>query len=162
MPTTQAEASQQVRTEGGKFLTFILGEEEYGSEILKVREINRLLNITTVPQTPDFMKGVINLRGKVIPVIDLRLKFGLPEAEYTEETCIIVVDINEMLIGVIVDRVSEVLDISKEDIEPPPSLGTAVKTDFIIGMGKAKGKIVILLDIAKVVSEEEVQMLSDV
>jgi len=140
----------------GKYLTFVLNNEEYGLEILKVREIIGLMEITPVPQTPPFIKGIINLRGKVIPVMDLRLKFGMPETEYTKETCIIVVNIDNRLMGIIVDTVSEVLDINAKDIEPAPSLGSSIKTDFILGMGKIKGKVKILLDIDRVMSIEEI------
>lgn len=139
----------------GKYLTFVLGGEEYGLEILKVREIIGVMDITSVPQTPVFVKGVINLRGKVIPVIDLRLKFGMEEAQPTDETCIIVVDIGGSLIGIFVDTVSEVLDVTADQIEPPPSFGSAIDTAFILGMGKIKGKVKILLDIDKVLSAEE-------
>lgn len=139
---------------GGKFLTFMLSDEEYGLEILKVREINGIMEITKVPQTPDFVEGVINLRGKVIPVIDLRSKFGLPRIEYTDQTCIIVVDIGTM-VGVVVDTVSEVHDIASAQIEPPPHLGAAVNVDFILGMGKVKDEVKILLDIDKVLSSDE-------
>ncbi len=139
----------------GKYLTFVLGEEEYGLEILKVREIIGLMEITSVPQTPDFIKGVINLRGKVIPVIDLRLKFGMAEVEPTEETCVIVVDIVGSMMGILVDTVSEVLDIGANQIEPPPSFGSKVDADFIMGMGKIKDKVKILLDIDRVLSTEE-------
>lgn len=144
----------------GKYLTFVLNHEEYGLEILKVREIIGLMEITPVPQTPAFIKGIINLRGKVIPVVDLRLKFGMPEAEYTKETCIIVVNIDNRLMGIIVDTVSEVLDINAKDIEPAPSLGSSIKTDFILGMGKIKGKVKILLGIEKVLALEELAMFN--
>lgn len=143
----------------GKYLTFILNNEEYGLEILRVREIIGLMDITPVPQVPTYIKGIINLRGKIIPVVDLRLKFGMPEAEYTKETCTIVVDIDNRLMGIIVDTVSEVLDISGEDIEPTPTLGSGIKTDFILGMGKIKGKVKILLDINKVLTVEELATL---
>ena len=143
----------------GKFLTFELGEEEYGVEILTVREIIGVMSITTVPQTPDYMKGVINLRGKVIPVIDLRLKFTMEEREHTQETCIIVVEVNNTLIGIVVDNVSEVLEIKKEEIEAAPSFGQSIDTKFIMGLGKAKKKIIILLDIEKVLSSEELKMV---
>lgn len=143
----------------GKYLTFVLNHEEYGLEILRVREIIGLMDITPVPQVPHCIKGIINLRGKVIPVVDLRLKFGMPEAEYTKETCTIVVDIENRLMGIIVDTVSEVLDITSKDIEPTPSLGSHVKTDFILGMGKVKGKVKILLDIDKVLSLEELNII---
>src|SRR3972149_3655949 len=129
-----------------------VNNEEYGLEILKVREIIGVMDITPVPQTPAFVKGIINLRGKVIPVVDLRLKFIMPEIGYTKETCIIVVDISTRLMGIIVDTVSEVLDITAKDIEPTPSLGSDIKTDIILGMGKIKGKVKILLDINRVLT----------
>ncbi|MDH5511408.1 MAG: chemotaxis protein CheW [Nitrospinota bacterium] len=144
----------------GKYLTFTLGEEEYGLEILKVREIIGLMEVTSVPQTPEFIKGVINLRGKVIPVIDLRLKFGMEEAQATEETCIIVVDIGDMLMGILVDTVSEVVDIPAARIEPPPSFGSNISTAFILGMGRHQDKVKILLDIARVLSQEELMNIA--
>lgn len=146
---------------GGKYLTFMLDDEEYGLEILKVREIIGLMDITKVPQTPDFVEGVINLRGKVIPVIDLRSKFGLSRADYNEETCIIVVDVG-VLMGIIVDTVQEVHDIVADNIEPPPRLGGAVDTTFILGMGKVKEDVKILLDIDKVLTTEELVTLQQV
>lgn len=148
------------RNLGGKYLTFGLSDEQYGLEILKVREIIGMMDITAVPRTPEFIKGVINLRGKVIPVVDLRLKFGMPSAEATDETCIIVVDVGGVEMGIVVDQVSEVLNIQSEEIEPPPSFGVSVDTDFILGMGKANGKVTILLDISKVLTGEEVVSLS--
>lgn len=139
---------------GGKYLTFLLDDEEYGLEILKVREIIGIMDITKVPQTPAFVEGVINLRGKVIPVIDLRTKFGLQRAEYNDQTCIIVVDVG-LLTGIIVDTVKEVHDIPGPNIEPPPHLGSSVDTSFILGMGKVKEDVKILLDVDKVLSTEE-------
>jgi len=150
-----AQALEEAVHKEGKYLTFVLCEEEYGLEILKVREIMGLLDVTPVPQTPAFVKGVINLRGKVIPVVDLRLKFGMPEVEYTKETCIIVVDVGALLMGIIVDTVSEVIEIKEEEIEPAPSFGEKVDVKFILGMGKIKGKVKILLDIDRVLSSEE-------
>jgi len=140
----------------GKYLTFALGHEEYGLEILGVREIIGLMDITGVPQVPEYVKGVINLRGKVIPVIDLRLKFGMPKQDYTNETCIIVINVMNTLMGIVVDRVCEVLDISGDNIEPAPSFGTKLHTDFITGMGKIGDKVKILLDIEKVLTEDVV------
>ncbi len=144
--STDTDLSQ---TLGGKYLTFKLGEEEYGVQILKVREIIGLMDITKVPQMPGYVKGVINLRGKVIPVIDLRSKFNLPEVEYTDQTCIIVIDVGGM-VGTIVDNVQEVADISGEQIEPPPPLGSDVDSAFILGLAKSKDNVKILLDIDKV------------
>jgi purine-binding chemotaxis protein CheW len=145
----------------GKYLTFVLSGEEYGLEILKVREINGMMAITAVPRMPDYVKGVINLRGKVIPVIDLRLKFGMCETEQTAETCIIVVDVGGSLMGVIVDQVSEVLDIRGEDIEDAPNIGVNIDTGFILGMGKSKGTVKILLDIDKVLSDSDYAALEE-
>lgn len=138
----------------GKYLTFVLGKEEYGLEILQVREIIGLMHITLIPRVPSYMKGVINLRGKIIPVIDLRLKFGMECHAYTSETCVIVLNLNEMLMGIIVDKVSEVIDITRDHIEQSPRLGVDINTDFITGMGKVGNKVVILLDIEKVLNED--------
>jgi len=156
--TASDRTTETVSNRGGKYLTFKLADEEYGVEILKVREINGVMDITAVPQMPSFMKGVINLRGKVIPVIDLRRRFGIEEIEHTEQTCIIVVDVGKE-IGIITDTVSEVLDIPGANIEPPPSMGGSVDTSFILGMGKVGEAVKILLDIDKVLTNEE---LSDV
>ena len=147
---------EQIRQKAGKYLTFVLAGEEYGLEILKVREIIGMMDITAVPRTPEFVKGVINLRGKVIPVVDLRLKFGMQQADQTAETCIIVVYVGDMEMGILVDKVSEVLDISGEDIEEAPSFGVNVDTEFILGIGKAGGKVTILLDIGRVLTKEDV------
>lgn len=148
---------------GGKFLTFSLAGEDYGLEILKVQEIIGVMNITPIPRTPDFVKGVMNLRGKIIPVIDLRSKFGMDEIEQTEETCIIVVQVvrsdRHLTMGVVVDRVSEVVDITTKQIEGAPSFGTAVDTDYILGMGKLDDKVVILLDVDRVLTSGEIKMV---
>ena len=142
----------------GKYLTFALGSEEYGLEILKVREIIGYMEITAVPQTPHEVKGVINLRGLVIPVVDLRAKFGMETAEITDESCIIVVEISQgdrpFSTGIVVDHVQEVLDINGQDIEAAPQFGSAVDTDFILGMGKIGDSVKILLDIDKVLGGE--------
>lgn len=150
-----------------KLLTFSLGEEGYGVSILKVKEIIGMLDITPVPKTPDFIKGVINLRGKIIPVMDLRIKFGMDEKEYNERTCIIVVEINlkgaERLLGVVVDMVSEVVTITSEQIEPPPEYGMKVEHNFILGIGKIKERVVIILDIDQVfLCEEIIKMLDNI
>ena len=148
--------------EGGKFLTFQLSDEEYGLEILKVREIIGLMDITTVPQTPDYVKGVVNLRGQVIPVIDLRLKFGLNEGDYGKRTCIIVVDVGGVMMGIVVDTVSEVMDIVSENIEQTPSFGTKLNTDYILGMGKVNERVKILLDIDKVLTAEDLVLIDEI
>ena len=144
----------------GKYLTFTLAEEEYGIGILKIKEIIGMMPVTTVPRTPAFVKGVINLRGKVIPVMDLRLRFGMEEMEYTERTCIVVVEIEgfsgTVMIGVVVDSVSEVLNIKGEDVEETPTFGSKLDTDYILGMAKMEGGVKILLDIDRVLSEDEI------
>lgn len=154
---------ESVHTREGKYLTFSLAEEEYGIGILKVKEIIGMIAITSVPQTPAHVKGVINLRGKVIPVVDLRLKFGLPAMDYTERTCIIVIEISKdngnILIGILVDSVSEVLNIKGSDIEDTPNFGARLNTDYILGMAKTGGKIKILLDIDRVMSADDIVVL---
>jgi len=158
MANTVEEAATNL---AGKYLTFKLVDEEYGLEILKVREIIGLMAITSLPRTPPFVRGVINLRGKVIPVIDLRSKFGMEITADNDETCIIVVDVTiqggSIQIGILVDSVSEVLDISGDDIEEAPAFGTNIDTAFILGMAKAKDSVKILLNIEKVLSTEELE-----
>jgi len=157
---TMDQAAKVMADREGKYLTFALADEEYGISILKVKEIIGMMSITTVPQTPGFVKGVINLRGKVIPVVDLRLKFGIEAAEYTERTCIIVVEIDgasgAILMGIVVDAVSEVLNITGENIEDTPTFGTKLDTEYISGMAKCEGGVKILLDIDRVLSDEEI------
>ncbi len=152
--TASLDHARPETTKEGKYLTFSLAGEEYGIGILKVREIIGMMPVTPVPRTPDFVKGVINLRGKVIPVIDLRLRFGLDAAAYTERTCIIVVEIlgdtGAVPMGIVVDAVSEVLNIRATDIENTPAFGVKLNTDFILGMAKTDGGVKILLDIDKV------------
>jgi purine-binding chemotaxis protein CheW len=157
MEAPATAVNEQAGTEAtreGKYLTFSLAGEEYGIGILKVREIIGMMTVTPVPQTPEFVKGVINLRGKVIPVIDLRVRFGLDAASYTERTCIIVVEIHgetgSVPMGIVVDAVSEVLNIRGADIENTPTFGVKLNTDFILGMAKTDGGVKILLDIDKV------------
>ena len=147
--------------------TFKLASEEYGIEILKVRELIRLMEITRVPGTKAFIRGVINLRGRVIPVVDLRLKFRMQESEATDQTVIIVVVYElrgqTLTMGVLVDEVLEVLDVAAADIEPPPDFGTgAIDTEYILGVGKAGKRVVLLLDIGKVLTAEESQAVSEV
>jgi purine-binding chemotaxis protein CheW len=148
--------SRSANSNAHKYLTFCLGSEQYGIEILRVREIIGLIAITPLPRTPDFVRGVMNLRGRIIPVMDLRRRFDLPDAETTKETCIIVVDAanpesgEQNLTGVIVDSVREVQDIPADAIEPAPEFGMAVPLDYIQGMGKAKDKVVVLLNVSEV------------
>lgn len=163
---TMDQAIKATTIKTGKYLTFSLEQEEYGIGILKVKEIIGMMPITSVPRTPTFVKGVINLRGKVIPVMDLRLKFDMGEIPYTDRTCIIVVEIelkdSTVLIGIVVDAVSEVLNIQKEEIEETPAFGTSLNTEYILGMAKMEGGVKILLDIDKVLSQKEVTQLETV
>jgi len=150
---------------GGKYLTFALGDESYAVDVRKVREIIRLTSITSVPQMPAFIKGVINLRGKIIPVIDLRARFGLSEAATTEKTCIVVVQIQTSAnlrreTGLIVDNVEEVLNLSANDIEETPDFGAQVDTEYLLGMAKVKGVVKMLLDLDRVLGTEELQTLN--
>ena len=157
---------QAIAEKAGKYLTFTLNEEEYGIGILKVKEIIGMMSITSVPRTPPFVKGVINLRGKVIPVIDLRLKFDMGEIPYNDRTCIIVVEIDSedgtVLIGIVVDAVSEVLNIQENEIEETPAFGAKLDTDYILGMAKTEDGVKILLNIDNVLSHEELTQLEKV
>lgn len=148
-----------------KLLTFSLASEGYGISILKVKEIIGMMDITPIPRTPEFIKGVINLRGKIIPVMDLRIKFGMDEQEYDERTCIIVIEVDlkgiQKLIGVVVDTVSEVVTVSDEQIEPPPEYGTSTDSGSILGIGKIKDRVVIILDINKVFVCDDIMKIMD-
>ena len=165
----QAESAgartQSLDQRTGKYLTFLLGREEFAIQVLKVREIMGIQDITAVPQTPAYVKGVINLRGKVIPVVDLRLKFGMSEMDYTQRTCIIVVQVHSAGVvlhtGIIVDAVSEVLNLVAGDIEDTPDFGDGCGSSamYLLGMAKVKGKVKILLDIDRVLSAQEVHGL---
>ena len=147
----------------GKYLVFELNGEECCIQVLKVREIMGVQDITAVPQTPSYVRGVINLRGKVIPVVDLRLKFGLPETEYTQRTCIIVVQVEResgsMMMGIVVDSVAEVLNIAAGDVEDTPNFGQGVSTPYLLGMAKVKGRVKLLLDIDEVMTSQELHGL---
>jgi purine-binding chemotaxis protein CheW len=148
--------SSRQHSRSGKFLTFFLAGEEYGIEILKVQEIIGMMSITAVPRTPLFIRGVINLRGKVIPIVDLRLKFNMEATAHTEETCIIVVRAQGIEMGLVVDKVSEVADIAADDIDDVPSFGADVNTDYLLGIAKADSRVKLLLDIDMVLSTSEV------
>ena len=160
---TMDQVVKAIADKEGKYLTFTMAAEEYGIGILKIKEIIGMMPVTTIPQTPDFVKGVINLRGKVIPVIDLRLRFGMESIDYNDRTCIIVVEIEgesgTVMIGIVVDAVSEVLNIKSEDIEETPTFGAKLNTDYILGMAKMEGGVKILLDIDRVLSSEEITII---
>jgi purine-binding chemotaxis protein CheW len=165
MTQTNDQAVKMMAEKEGKYLTLSLAGEESGIEILKVKEIIGMMPVTTVPLTPLFVKGVINLRGKVIPVLNLRLKFGMEEVGYSERTCIIVVETKRqggsVLIGIVVDSVSEVLNIKANDIEEAPTFGVQLDTNYIMGMAKMSGGVKILLDIDRVLTEQEVALVEN-
>ena len=144
-----------------KYLTFHLAGEDYGLDIAYVTEIIGIQRITEVPDMPDFIRGVINLRGKVIPVMDIRLRFHLPEREYDERTCIIVVDINDSAVGLVVDQVNEVVDIPKKNVEPPPRATKGATSRFLKGMGKVDDEVRILLNVDQLLYEDELALLTN-
>ncbi len=152
-------------SESGQYLTFKLQDEVFAVDISQVREVLELDKVTKVPQTPEMMRGVINLRGAVVPVIDMRLKFGMGETEKTVDTCIIIVEIaiddETTLIGALADSVQEVMDLEEDQIEPPPKIGTRLNTDLIKGMGKRGEEFIIILDIEKIFTLEELDMVLD-
>ena len=153
-PVAVQQAEERNMCRSGKYLTFLLAEQEYGIEIFKVIEIVGLQPITPVPNSSPHIRGVINLRGTIIPVVDVRIKFGLPEPTMTDNTCIIIVCTNELQVGIIVDKVYEVLFIDQNDITDIPAFDASVNTDYILGIGKKESKITLLLDIDKVLASQ--------
>lgn len=158
MSASTSSASAPTDSRAGKYLTFFLGVEEYGVEILKVSEIIGMQPITRVPRVPDFVRGVINLRGKVIPITDLRTKFGMV-VEEGRDACIIVVQMRGVQTGIVVDRVSEVVAIADSEVEDAPSFGAGIRTDFLLGIGKTSGRVKLLVDIDKVLESSEMATL---
>ncbi|MFO7608323.1 MAG: chemotaxis protein CheW [Candidatus Krumholzibacteriia bacterium] len=150
MSTTRG-TGRPAQAEAGKYLTFFLGHVSYGLQILRVRELIGLQEITELPQAPTYVKGVINLRDTVIPIVDLRGRFGMPEIEATEQTCIVVVQVESRTIGLLVDRVSEVQDIGAQAIEGPPAIDEGNREGFILGISKAGGRVTLLLDVDRIV-----------
>ena len=146
--------------DANQYLTFILGPEEYGIDILKVQEIRGYSTITAIPNTPSYIKGVMNLRGAVVPVVDLRTRFGMPTTEYNKFTVIIVVVVGTRILGLVVDAVSDVLNIARDAIEPPPDLGSSIDQAFITGLGKAGEKLILLVDIDRLVNLAEMNALT--
>lgn len=145
-----------------QLVSFNLGKEEFAVDILKIQEINRIVEITKVPKSPDFVEGVINLRGKVIPIVDLRKRFGLPSSENTKDTRIVVVDIAHKVIGLVVDAVSEVLRLPAETVEPAPPMVAGIDSEYIDGVGKLEDRLLILLDLNKILTEDERGVLEKV
>ena len=142
-----------------QLVSFNLGEEEFGLDILMVQEINRMLNITKVPKSPEFVEGVINLRGRVIPIINLRKRFAMADKEHDKQTRIVVVNIENKIIGLVVDAVSEVLRLPADTIEPPPPMVSGIESEYIKGVGKLDNKLLILLDLDKLLTNKEKELL---
>lgn len=157
---TILEAGGKVDQNLLQLVSFQLGEEEFGVDILKVQEINRMLEITKVPNSPVFVDGVINLRGKVIPILNLRQRFGLEKKEIDKKTRIVVVDIDGKVVGVVVDAVSEVLRLPVDTVEPPPPMAAGVESEYIKGVGKLEDRLLILLDLNKLLTTEERKLLN--
>ncbi|MCA1957941.1 MAG: chemotaxis protein CheW [Nitrospira sp.] len=155
--TTEFDQQAGLMTDGGQFLTFKLGEESYGVDILRVKEIKGYTAVTRIPNTPAYIKGVLNLRGTIVPIVELRTKFGMPTIEYTAFTVIILVVVRDKIMGLVVDSVSDVLNLDKKDIQPPPRLGVKVDIQFISGIGKSGERLVALLDMDRLLLEDDVQ-----
>ena len=153
------EINQQIglTTDGSQFLTFQLGEELYGVDILRVQEIKGYTAVTRIPNTPAHIKGVLNLRGTIVPIVELRTKFGMPTIDYTMFTVIVVVVVREKIMGLVVDAVSDVLNIDKKDIQPAPQFGAKVDVSFLNGIGKSGDKLVALLDMDRLLSDNDLQ-----
>ncbi|MFH0880454.1 MAG: chemotaxis protein CheW [Lentisphaerota bacterium] len=166
MSSSATPVNESKRAQAGKYLTFKIAAEEYGIEILKVQEIIKSMDITKIPRTPGYVRGVINLRGKVIPVVDLRMKFGMESQTATEKTCIVVAQVatgsSTVTTGLVVDEVSEVLDIAGQEIEACPSFGAEVDTQFILGMAKTRSGVKILLDIDRVMAGDSILSIMQV
>jgi len=145
----------EVDSRAGKYLSFFLASEEYGVEILKVQEIIGRMPITPVPLTSRYIRGVINLRGKIHPIMDLKVKFGMDESRMTDETCIIVIKTSSMMMGILVDKVSEVINVASNDIEDTPSFGADINPEYLLGVGKTGGRVRLLLDIEKVITASD-------
>lgn len=164
LETATKELNQQIglTTDGSQFLTFQLGNELYGVDILRVQEIKGYTTVTKIPNTPPHIKGVLNLRGTIVPIVELRTKFGMPTIEYTLFTVIVVVVIQEKIMGFVVDAVSDVLNIDKKDIQPPPQFGAKVDVSFLNGIGKSGDKLVALLDMDRLLSDSDLQEVAAV
>lgn len=164
--TIEPEVQQDIRTsfssDDQQFLTFNLAEEFYGVDILKVQEIKGYTNVTKIPNTPDYLKGVLNLRGTIVPIVDLRLKFGMGVTEPTSFTVVVVVNVRNRVMGFLVDAVSDVLDLNAKDIQPPPEMGNTVDITFVAGIGTSNDHLVTLLDIDRVLTDDEVKAVGEI
>lgn len=165
MATVETTETREVRTtyssEDQQYLTFNLADEYYGVDILKVQEIKGYTTVTRIPNTPDYLKGVLNLRGTIVPIVDLRMKFGMGVTEPTSFTVVVVVNVRNRVMGFLVDAVSDVLDLNAKNIQPPPELGSAVDINFVAGIGNANDRLVTLLDIDRVLTEDEVKAVEE-
>ncbi len=160
-PIEQREIRTTYSSEDQQFLTFNLADEYYGVDILKVQEIKGYTTVTRIPNTPNYLKGVLNLRGTIVPIVDLRMKFGMGMTEPTPFTVVVVVNVRNRVMGFLVDAVSDVLDLNAKNIQPPPELGNAVDITFVAGIGNANDRLVTLLDIDRVLTEEELKNVED-
>jgi purine-binding chemotaxis protein CheW len=164
--TVEATEPREVRTtyssEDQQYLTFNLADEYYGVDILKVQEIKGYTTVTRIPNTPDYLKGVLNLRGTIVPIVDLRMKFGMGTTDPTSFTVMVVVNVRNRIMGFMVDAVSDVLDLNAKNIQPPPELGSGVDITFVAGIGNSNDRLVTLLDIDRVLTEEEVTVVAEV
>ena len=161
-PETQQEIRTSFSSEDQQFLTFNLAEEFYGVDILKVQEIKGYTNVTKIPNTPDYLKGVLNLRGTIVPIVDLRMKFGMGVTEPTSFTVVVVVNVRNRVMGFLVDAVSDVLDLNAKDIQPPPEMGNTVDITFVAGIGNSNDHLVTLLDIDRVLTDDEVKAVGEI
>ena len=161
-PAEQQDIRTSFSTDDQQFLTFNLAEEYYGVDILKVQEIKGYTNVTKIPNTPDYLKGVLNLRGTIVPIVDLRMKFGMGVTEPTSFTVVVVVNVRNRVMGFLVDAVSDVLDLNAKDIQPPPQLGNTVDISFVAGIGNSNDHLVTLLDIDRVLTDDEVKAVADI
>ncbi len=162
MATNMATNADNAKVLTSQYVTFLLGEETYGISILKLNEIIAYQNCTTIPNVPGFIKGVLNLRGIVVPVIDLRERFSMETKAYDQFTVIMILDVSGRIMGLIVDAVSDVITLNEEDIKPRPNFSTSISTHFIHGMGVKDNKFIILLDVDKLLSDEELNMVDGV
>jgi purine-binding chemotaxis protein CheW len=159
MQTNQRTSKEDAELSGGEYLTFILGSEEYGIEILKVQEIRSYEAVTKIANTPDFIKGVINLRGSIVPIIDLRMRFNLTQVEYNEFTVVIILNLNNRTMGIVVDGVSDVLELKASQISPVPELVSNIDTKYLLGLGTADERMLILVDIEQLMSSKEMALM---
>jgi purine-binding chemotaxis protein CheW len=159
MQANQRSSKEEAELSGGEYLTFILGEEEYGIEILKVQEIRSYEAVTKIANTPEFIKGVINLRGSIVPIIDLRMRFKLSKAEYNDTTVVIILNLNNRTMGMVVDGVSDVLELKSSQISPVPELVSSIDTKYLLGLGTVDERMLILVDIEQLMSSKEMALM---